>query len=67
MADKTNGDKNINTTFLAIWSKFHKTDNTEDIKIVLLEVSSLWNFKEIAATTRELLQLYFTKILAAIR
>ena len=54
MADKTNGDKNINATFWAIWSKFHKADNPEDAKIRLLEVSSLWNSEQIAATTREL-------------
>ena len=54
MADKTNGDKNINATFWATWSKFCKTDNPEDPKIALLEVSSLWNSKQITATTREL-------------
>ena len=41
MADKTNGDKNINGTFWATWSKFRKTDNPEEAKIALLEVSSL--------------------------
>ena len=66
MAEKTNGDKNINATFWATWSKFHKTDNPEDAKIALLEVSSLWNCKQIAATTRELSQLLFTKFSAAI-
>ena len=54
MADKTNRDKNINATFWATWSKFCKTDNPEDPKIALLEVSSLWNSEQIAATTREL-------------
>ena len=54
MADKTNGDKNINATFWATWSKFYKTDNPEDAKIALLEMSSLWNSEQIAATTREL-------------
>ena len=53
MAEKTNGDKNINATFWATWSKFHKTGNPEDGKIVLLEVS-LWNSEQIAATSREL-------------
>ena len=52
--------------FWATWSKFHKTDNPEDTKIALLEVSSLWNSEQIAATTRELSQLLFTKISAAI-
>ena len=54
MAEKTNGDKNINVTFWATWSKFCKTDNPEDAKIALLEMSSLWNSEQIAATTREL-------------
>ena len=66
MADKTNGDKNINVTFWATWSKLHKIDNPEGAKIALLEVSSLWNSEQIAATTRDLKQLYFTKISAAI-
>ena len=54
MADKRSGDKNINATFQATWSKFHKTDNPEDPKIALLEVPSLQNSEQIAATTREL-------------
>ena len=54
MADKINGNKNINATFWATWSKFHKTDNPEDAKKALIEVSSLWNSEQIAATTREL-------------
>ena len=54
MADKTNGDKNINGTFWATWSKFRKTDNPEEAKIALLEVSSLSNSEQIAAATREL-------------
>ena len=59
MADKANGDKNINATFWATWSKFPKIDNPEDAIIALLEVSSLWNSEQIVATTRELWQLYF--------
>ena len=44
----------MNATFWVTWSKLHKTDNPEDVKIAQLEVSSLWNSKQIAATTREL-------------
>ena len=43
----------MNATFWVTWSKLHKTDNP-DVKIAQLEVSSLWNSKQIAATTREL-------------
>ena len=46
--------KNINATFWTTWSKFHKTDNPEDAKKALIEVSSLWNSEQIAATIREL-------------
>ena len=59
MADKTNGDKNINATFWATWSKFYKTDSPEDAKIMLLEVSSLWNSEQIAATTKRTVTIVF--------
>ena len=45
---KTNLGKSKNVTFLATWSKFHKTDSPEDAATVLLEVSPLWNSEQIA-------------------
>ena len=54
VADKSNWGKDINGTFWTSWSKFHKTDNPEDAKSVLLEVSSLWNSKQIVAATKKL-------------